>query len=263
MKTNSLSADYIKNGLVTRCIGQQVRYFPRLTSTMDIARQEARRGAAEGTVIIADRQTAGKGRINRVWLSPEGSIALSVILYPPVYCLPYLVMLSSLAVVHTIETVTGLKPQIKWPNDIIINGKKVCGILIENEVQGNKVAFAITGIGINANVKVSDFAEVEALATSLAVESGRDVSRLELIKCLLAEIDKFYLALPAEGESIYDEWRDRLVTLGRNVRVTSGDNILTGVAESVDRDGSLLLRNHDGSSVRIVAGDVTLRDKLT
>ena len=130
MVADSLSADSISRDLETRFVGQRVMYYPSLTSTMEAARQEAQQGVVEGTVVVAGEQTAGKGRLKRAWLSPGGNIALSVILRPGVADLSSLIMLASLAVVHSIETVTGLKSQIKLPNDVLINGKKVCGILI-------------------------------------------------------------------------------------------------------------------------------------
>ena len=167
-------------------------------------------------------------------------------------------MVASLAVVHSIEAVTGLKSQVKWPNDVIINGKKVCGILIESDVKGDRVDFTIIGIGINVNFRLADFPELVPIATSLSDELGRNVSRLDMIRCLLVEIEKLYLTLLAGG-SIYEEWRDSLVTLGRRVQVKMGKIIYEGVAESVARDGSLLLRQRDGSLTKIVAGDVTLR----
>jgi BirA family biotin operon repressor/biotin-[acetyl-CoA-carboxylase] ligase len=167
-------------------------------------------------------------------------------------------MLASLAVVHSIEKVAGLKSPVKWPNDVLINGKKVCGILIESEVRGNRVDYAIISIGINANFRVSDFPEISATATSLSDELGRDVSRLDLIQCLLVEVERLYLTLQAGG-SIYEEWRDSLVTLGKRVHVKSGNEEYEGIAESVARDGSLLLRHSDGNITKIVAGDVTLR----
>ena len=259
MVGNSLSPAAITTNLETRFIGQRVIYYPSLTSTMEVAKREARQGAAEGTAIIADEQTAGRGRMKRVWLSPKGSIALSVILYPDVAYLSSLVMLASLAVAHSIEAVTGLKAQVKWPNDVLINGKKVCGILIESQMRRNIVDYAIIGIGVNVNLKLSDFPEIQPIATSLSDELGRDVSRLELIRRLLVEIERLYLSLPAGG-AIYEEWRDRLVTLGRNVSVTWGRTKYEGIAESVARDGSLLLRHSDGSLTKIVAGDVTLRE---
>ncbi|MFC1985349.1 biotin--[acetyl-CoA-carboxylase] ligase, partial [Chloroflexota bacterium] len=211
------------------------------------------------TVIVADEQTAGKGRLKRVWLSPRGSVALSVILYPGLSCLPSLIMLASLAVVHSVETVTGLKSQIKWPNDVLVNGKKVCGILIESDVQVNKVNYTVIGIGINVNLRLADFPEILPIATSLSDEMGKEVSRLNVIRCLLVEIERLYLA-SLSGGPIYEEWRDNLVTLGRRVRVKTNEAVSEGIAESVARDGSLLLRGFDGSLTKIVAGDVTLRD---
>jgi len=259
MGENSLSPASITNDLETRFIGQRVIYYPRLTSTMEVAKREARLGAVEGTVVIAGEQTAGKGRIRRVWLSPEGSIALSIILYPSLVYLPSLIMLASLAVVHSIEAVAGLKSQVKWPNDVLVNGRKVCGILIESDVRGDIVAYAIIGIGVNVNLRISDFPEILSLATSLSNELGRDISLLSLIRRLLVEIERLYLTLLAGG-SIYEEWRDNLVTLGKKVQVNSGKIRYEGLAESVARDGSLLLRHSDGSLTKIVAGDVTLRD---
>lgn len=260
MEGDSLSAASITDNLETHFIGRRVICYPRLTSTMEVAKREAaRRGAAEGTVIVADEQTAGKGRLKRIWLSPKGNIALSVILYPDVAYLPSLIMIASLAVVHCIEAVTGLKSQIKWPNDVLINGRKVCGILIESDVKGNMVDYAIIGIGVNINLRLSDFPDILSTATSLSHELGREVSRLDVIRQLLVEIERLYLTLQTGG-SIYEEWRDSLVMLGRRVGVKSGRTIYEGVAESVTTDGSLLLRRSDGSLTKIVAGDVTLRD---
>jgi len=254
-----LTPESITDSLQTRFIGQRIIYHSSVTSTNDLARQEAQRGAAEGTVVIADEQVAGKGRLKRVWLSPKGSIALSVILYPAIAQLPSLIMVASLAVAHSIEAVTGLKPQLKWPNDILINGKKVVGILIENSVRGNAVNYAVIGIGININLKITDFPGIPPTATSLSDELGRDVSRLDLICGLLVEMEKLYLPLSA-GESVYQEWRDSLITLGKKVHVKSGKTDYQGIAESVASDGSLLLRHPDGSQTKIVAGDVTLSD---
>ena len=258
MTESILSPDAISRNLGTRFIGQRVICYPQLTSTMDAARQEARQGAAEGTVIITDEQTVGKGRIKRRWLSPKGSISLSVILYPRLVHLPNLIMVASLAVVHSIQEVTGLDCQLKWPNDILINGRKVCGILAESDMRGNRVAHAIIGIGINANLRLADFREIPPGATSLLDELGREVSRLDIIRSLLAHLERLYLALP-EGDIVYREWRDKLVTLGKRVQVKSGTDTLDGIAESVARDGSLILRHQDGSTTQVVAGDVTLR----
>jgi BirA family biotin operon repressor/biotin-[acetyl-CoA-carboxylase] ligase len=258
MLKDDLSMAAITRGLETRFIGHKVLYYPRLTSTMEAARREAKRSAPEGTVVIADEQTAGRGRLGRAWLTPRGNIALSLVLYPRLVELPPLIMLASLAVVRSLKTVTGLKAQIKWPNDVQIKGRKVCGILIETDVQKNKTNYAIIGIGINVNLRRGDFPpEIESLATSLSEELGREVPRLNIIRRLLVEIEELYLTLRAGG-SLYEEWQDNLVTLGQRVRVKSADGTYEGMAESVDRDGSLLLRGADGQLTRIIGGDVTL-----
>jgi len=254
-----ISAESITRNLATRFVGQRAFYYPSLTSTMDIARQEAQRGAAEGTAVVADEQTAGRGRLKRAWMSPMGSIAVSVILRPTIAQLPQLIMLASLAVAHSIESVTGLTAQIKWPNDVLINGRKVCGILIESDVRVNTVNYVVIGIGINVNLCVADFPEISPIATSLSEEAGSPVSRLSIVRRLLVELEKLYLSLSA-GKSLREDWRDRLVTLGKRVRATTGDTVYEGVAESVDVDGSLQLRGADGSLTRIVVGDVTLRE---
>lgn len=255
MVGDDLSA--VSTGLGTRFIGRKIIYNHRLPSTMAVARREVRRGAAEGTVIIADEQTAGRGRIERRWLSPRGSISLSVILYPDIAHLPSLIMVASLAVVHCIRAVTGLQPQLKWPNDVLINGKKVCGILIESGVRGGAVEYAVIGIGINVNLRAAELSGFSA--TSLSDELGRNVSRLGLVRRLLVEIERLYLSLPG-GDDVYREWRDSLLTLGRRVQARLGETEYQGTAESVDQDGSLLLRSPDGSRHRIPAGDVTLHD---
>ena len=259
MLENGLSPALITTNLKTRFIGQRVVYYPRLTSTMDVAKRKAQRGAVEGTIIVAEEQTGGRGRMKRVWLSPKGNISLSVILYPSVDYLTSLIMLASISVVHSIRAVTDLEAQVKWPNDVLVNNKKVAGILIESDVRGGKVDHAIIGIGINVNLRFADFSDILPDATSLYNELGREVSRLDLTRQLLIEIEGLYLAL-LSGESIFEEWRDSLVTLGRRVHVRWGETIYEGIAESVAKDGSLFLRHSDGSLARIMAGDVTLRD---
>jgi BirA family biotin operon repressor/biotin-[acetyl-CoA-carboxylase] ligase len=257
MAESRLSAAAITDNLATELIGQRVIAYPRLTSTNDIAKRQAKKGAREGTVIVAEEQTAGRGRLKRAWLSPRGSIALSVILHPTPAHLPYLIMVASLAVVHCIEK-TGLKAQIKWPNDVLVNDKKVCGILIESDVRGSAVDYAVIGIGLNVNLDPIAFPEISSTATSLSQELGKELSRREIIRCLLVKLESLYLALP-EGDSVFREWRDRLVTLGKEVELTSGQTTYQGVAESVAGDGSLFLRQPDGKLIKVVAGDVSLR----
>ncbi|MCD6453514.1 MAG: biotin--[acetyl-CoA-carboxylase] ligase [Dehalococcoidales bacterium] len=255
---DNLSPSVITDNLTTQFVGRRVLYYPKLASTMDVAKRQAYRGAVEGTVVFTGEQTAGRGRIKRVWLSPRGSIALSLILRPDMTHLPSLMMLASLAVVRSIEMVTGLKSQIKWPNDVLLRGKKVAGILIENDWQGDSLRSAIIGIGINVNLRTADFPEIKSLATSLYDELGREVSQLALVRQWLVEVERLYLTRLAGG-AIYEDWRDNLVTLGKPVRLTSERMTVEGIAESVARDGSLLLRLPDGRLTRVIAGDVTLR----
>jgi BirA family transcriptional regulator, biotin operon repressor / biotin---[acetyl-CoA-carboxylase] ligase len=253
-----LSLENLIPNLNTRFVGQHIIYYPSLPSTMEAAREAGRQGAAEGTVVIVDEQTSGRGRLKRSWISPKGGIALSIILRPSVKHMPQVIMLASLAVTGAIESVTGLKPGIKWPNDVLIEGKKVCGILIENQMRGSSLEFTVVGIGINVNIDPSVYPEIAGIATSLSVELGRPVSRSELLQKLVVEVENLYLDIKA-GKNLYQRWRERLVILGKAVQVIDEGKVEQGVAEDVDMDGSLLLRHSDGSLTHIVAGDVTLR----
>jgi BirA family biotin operon repressor/biotin-[acetyl-CoA-carboxylase] ligase len=223
---------------------------------MNAARREAQWGAEAGTLIIADEQTAGRGRLHRSWLSPKGGLAFSVILRPNIDYLPFMIMISALAVSNGIQRVTGLKSQIKWPNDVLIKEKKVGGILIENDIRKNILRYTIIGIGMNVNLHVADYSEIAQSATSLSDEMGKDVSRLEILRQVLIDMERLYLSL-SHGDLIQQQWKDRLVTLGQKVQVSLGDRVYYGLAESVTRDGSLLLRQNDGSTVRISVGDVS------
>jgi len=258
MSEDNLNLTAITDGLTTRFIGQNVLYYPSVTSTNDIARQQALLKAAEGTAVIADRQTAGKGRLKREWVTPQGNIAATIILYPARKNLHFLTMLASLAVLYSIEKTTGLKCRLKWPNDVLINNRKVCGILLESQASTDSVEYAIAGIGINVNMKLADHPEIASIATSLADEAGREVSRTTLLQNLFVEMEKLYLRLQS-GESLLPEWRDHLATLGKQIHVRAGDEVFAGIAESVADDGSLMLRCPDGRLLKFTAGDVSLK----
>jgi BirA family biotin operon repressor/biotin-[acetyl-CoA-carboxylase] ligase len=248
---------YIASRLETKFVGRQLHYYNRLDTTMKTAKELAKKGNAEGTVIIADTQTAGRGRLGRTWISPEGSLAISLILKPPLEDLPQLVMIVSLAMVRTIKKVTGLQAKIKWPNDVLIKGKKVCGILIETEVKGGKVNFAIIGIGINVNFDPLVYPEIADIATSLSHELGTEVSKAVLVSTLLPELEQLYLEAQS-GAPVYKEWQKNMVMLGNWIQVKTGEAIEQGKAENVTKNGSLILRHSDGSLAEIVAGDVTV-----
>ena len=247
----------IRNRIHTKCVGRILYCYPELATTMQTARVLANKGAAEGTVVIAGTQTAGKGRIGRTWLSPEGSLAMSVILKPQLKNLPQLIMIASLAVVRATKHVAGIKASIKWPNDVLINGKKVCGILIENEVATGTVHYANIGIGINANFNPTTVPEIADIATSLSSEAGQEVSLVDLAAAVIDELELLYLDAQ-HGAPVFEEWKQNLETLGKRVKVDTGKRIEQGKAESVTENGNLLLRADDGSLIEIVAGDVTV-----
>ena len=247
----------IQRFLNTDFVGRQLYYYRRLATTMEAAKELARKGTAEGAVVIAGTQTAGRGRIGRTWLSPDGGLAMSVMLKPPMANLPQLIMIASLAVVRAIKRVTGLETQIKWPNDVLIKGKKVCGILIENEVKEDKVNFAIIGIGINVNFNPLAFPEIAEIATSLSHELGAEISKAELIGTLLCELEQLYLEAQ-DGKPVYREWKENMETVGRWIQVKTGEIVEQGKAETVTEKGNLILRLADGSLSEIVTGDVTI-----
>jgi BirA family biotin operon repressor/biotin-[acetyl-CoA-carboxylase] ligase len=260
MRDDSLTKERISCGLKTRCIGKRLLVFPVLTSTMDIARQEAIKQAPEGTAVIAERQTAGRGRLKRTWFTTEGNIAVSIIIYPPKEYLQSLIMLASLAVLNSIRTLTGIQCQLKWPNDVLVSDKKVCGILIETKTQIDRLVYAVLGIGINVNMKMAEHPELLSVATSLSEETDKPISRAGLLRQLFTDLERLYLGM-LSGKSLYYDWNRNLSTIGKAVRVQSGETIVEGTAESVKEDGSLILRLEDNSVKRITIGDVNLREQ--
>ncbi len=257
--TLDISAELVTQGLGTQFVGQRVLYYPSTSSTQDRVREAAKDGAPEGTIAIADEQTAGRGRLRRRWVTPPASsIAVSILLRPRPEELPRLSMVAALAVVEAVEEVAGVKPALKWPNDIMVAGKKLGGILIESEVGHEGLPSAIVGIGINVNMDLSAFPEIAATATSLSMALGRPVSRLALLQALLRHLEGYYLAL-RRGEPVPRQWAANLETIGQQVQAKMGEVVMEGVAEGVDEDGRLLLRRSDGSLTRLVAGEVTLK----
>lgn len=224
---------------------------------MDTAKKIAEQRTTEGAVVITDKQTAARGRLGRSWFSPEGSLAMSIILQPSLDNLSQLVMISSLAVVRAISQVTGIESLIKWPNDVLINGKKVCGILIESVIKGERLDYAIIGIGINVNFDPSDFPEIAKIATSLSCQSATEISKTRLISVLLFELEHLYLEAQA-GAPLYRDWQEKLETLGKWIQVKSGETVEQGIAEATTEKGNLILRRSDSSLIEIASGDVTV-----
>ncbi|MDD4923320.1 MAG: biotin--[acetyl-CoA-carboxylase] ligase [Dehalococcoidales bacterium] len=252
-----LSVNNISNKLGTRFIGKRVVVYPQLASTMEIAKIAASNGVPEGTVIVAEEQMSGKGRLDRIWISPKGCVTLSIILYPDIKHLPSLIMVASVAIMHAIKKITGLKAVIKWPNDILINGKKVAGILIEGTIQHINVGYAVIGIGLNVDFNVKDYPEIAEIATTLSDEKGKYVSRLDIIRTLLVEFEKLYLSA-RDKDIVYREWRDNMDTIGKKVSAKSGSIVYEGIVDTVAEDGSLILKTSNGEIINFTAGDVTL-----
>ena len=252
-----LNLSAVQQRLRTRIIGRNLIYYSSVGSTQDVARREAEASAPEGTAVVADEQTAGRGRLGRGWVSPPGmNLYLTLVLRPSMQRLRLLTIIAPLAVSLAVEETTGLAPGIKWPNDVLIAGRKLSGVLIDSELTGEEVRYALVGPGINVNLEVEGHAEIASVATSLRRELGREVSREEVLAVFLNYFEELYLG---PGEAAFQQWRRRLETLGQQVRVTSGDQVEEGLAEDVDVEGSLILRRSDGSRVRMAAGEVTLR----
>ena len=262
MALNTLSPAAIRDGLGTSFVGQQVAYWPQIGSTNEEARRLAGEGAPEGLLVITEFQSAGRGRLDRDWIAPRGSSLLISILFRPEFAAHQaqrLTMICGLAAVDAIESQTGLRAGLKWPNDLVIQGAKAGGILTEVGLEGTRIDSAVVGIGLNVNLDPARLpAGLRMPATSLKHELGAQVARLPLLQALLQSVERRYLALKA-GQSPHQDWAASLVTLGKPVTVTSAGSVLEGVAEGVDADGALLVRLGDGRLGRGLAGDVSTR----
>ena len=254
----------IHAGLDTATIGKTIFCFAETDSTNQLAFKLAEEGAVDGTVIIADAQTRGKGRLGREWASPPGvNVYCSVILRPPIPPVSayQLTFLSAVAVARAIESTTPLSTGIKWPNDILVNGRKIAGLLNEMSAETEKVNFVILGIGINVNMRRDQFpAILRHPASSLTLEGNGEINRIAFIRALLSELDLLYQQYLIEGdEPIRKEWLTRCNMVGRAVRVSCRDTVISGVVTGVDGNGALLVRLPDGREEQVLSGDVTLQ----
>ena len=255
--TTDLDIPALEAALAHRVIGRRIHHYDKIGSTMDEARRLASESATEGTVVIAEEQTAGRGRFNRAWVSPRGeNLSFSVILTPPASQLPYMNMAATLAVAHTVADCANLQPTIKWPNDVRVGGLKISGILIETAIESEDTVCAIIGIGVNVNFDPSLYAEIADISTSIYRETGQRRNRTPVLQTLLEHFDDAYAAVRA-GKSLTADWSRLLDTLGRTVTLRSQHEVIEGVAESVDEQGNLLVRQSDGSLYTATAGEVT------
>jgi BirA family biotin operon repressor/biotin-[acetyl-CoA-carboxylase] ligase len=253
----------LKKGLETQIIGQTIHWFREVHSTNDMAKELALIGTKEGTVVVAETQTSGKGRLCREWISPAGGLWVSLILRPEVSAehASKLTLATAVAVAKTLEKLNHLRVEVKWPNDVLIDGKKVCGILTEACTQGRCLNFVVVGLGINANFLLSELpASLHESTTTLRTELNREVNIEALLRSLLEETERYYRMFK-EGnfETVLAEWRRLAKFLGSYVYVESLNEKVEGWAIDVDEQGALIVRLKDQTTRKIVAGDVTVR----
>ena len=252
-----LTAQELTWNLATRRIGKRIHAYESTDSTVDIAHRLAAAGEPEGSVIVAEAQGKGRGRMGRTWISPKGKgIYASFILRPSLQLseVSSITLMAAVGVARAIQKATALKPEIKWPNDLLVEGRKVSGILTELNAELNRINYIVIGVGINVNTAK---AHLPAHATSLANELGSRVNRIELARALLIQLDRTYAEFLDRGiDPILDVWRGFAGFLGRRIRVALDGRNLDGQAVDVDRSGALLVRTDSGLVESVSAGEV-------
>jgi BirA family biotin operon repressor/biotin-[acetyl-CoA-carboxylase] ligase len=251
----------VQRELRTKTIGREIVHRIETGSTNSLAMELAQQGAAEGTAVIAEAQAAGKGRRGRSWVSPQGNLYLSVVLRPavPVYKAPLITLMGAVAVASAIRKHLGVPAAIKWPNDILIRGKKVSGLLTEMSAEPDRIRHIVLGVGVNVNMDLSMLPpDIRSRSTTLAAAAGRSVDRAGLLKALLAELDHWYRCFLKKEADVLTAWQELNETLGKRVAVSGAGVSLEGQAVGVDVEGRLILRLDDGTVRQVAAGDVTI-----
>ena len=247
----------VMHGLHTKIIGKRILYFDSLSSTMDTAMQLGLKGVSEGTVILAEAQSKGRGRLGRIWFSPKyKGIYLSLILRPKISPgkASVLTLLAAVSICEAVKEATGLEAKIKWPNDILLSNKKLGGILTELSAEVDEINFVVIGIGLNVN---NDKKSLISGAISLKEQKKEIVSRLTLLQEILRKTEASYLSLEKKGSGpVIDKWRQFNVTIGRRVKTYSHKQHIEGLALDIDPDGGLIVRTDSGLRQKIMAGDV-------
>lgn len=250
--------------LHTGVVGREVRFFPSVGSTNDLLKHEARAGAAEGLVFVADEQVTGRGRRGRSWTAPAGTSLLSSTLLRPTWLPPHdaflLTMLAAVAAAEAVEAISGLHVDLKWPNDLHVGGRKLGGLLVETELDAATVHWAVLGCGINVNWNPRAVPELAAVATSVQAELGHDVDRRALLRTLIQRLDTRYNALRLGARSaLFEAWRGRLRMLGQPVLADTPQGIIAGIAADVTLQGALVIHDEHGGRHTVSAGDVSVR----
>jgi len=259
-----INVNELQEGLRTKRFGKRIVFLREVDSTNNVAKELASYGAVEGTVVIAEAQTVGRGRLNRKWISPKGGLYFSIILRPKTNSSEAvkLVFVAGLAVAETLRELYHSKVETKWPNDVLVGGRKVCGILSEMRTTNERVGFVVIGIGVNANfdVKKDIPRELWGSAISLENELGKKVNLEELFRVLLEKLENVYDSFLKEGFApVLEKWKAFASFLGQKVTVISETGELAGLALDVKDDGSLIVKLEDGKEKRILVGDVSMR----
>lgn len=247
----------IQNGLMTRFVGKNIECYDSISSTMEKAFGLGLEGAEEGTVICAESQTKGKGRRGRSWSSPKGKgIYVSVILRPTLALrdVAKLTLLTGVCVCEAVNTMTNLKSTIKWPNDVLINGRKVAGILTELRAELDQVRFVVVGIGINVNTPLSS---LPPQATSIKQEFNKSISRLDLLREVLKRLEELYTEVQVKGFArVLNRWKELSSTLGKTIRIVDQNGEVEGIAVDLDDYGGIVLEDSEGKRVVRMSGDI-------
>lgn len=256
--------ELVQERLCTTRFGKQIFFSRAVSSTNRWARQLAESGAEEGTVTVAETQTAGRGRLGREWISPQGGLWFSIILRPRKSAteVAKLAFVASLAVTKVLRRKYGLCAETKWPNDVTVNGRKICGSLGETNSSAKKSDFTVLGIGINANVQVSMYFSqlIGPIVTSIQDELGRKIALDKLFRAVLEELEKFYDLFITEGfDPVLTQWKKYAGFLGKQIAVQDGTEKICGLAFDVDTDGALILKLENATLRRVVVGDVSLQ----
>lgn len=254
----------IRNKLATRCFGQQgVLHLDEVDSTNNVAKQLANQDCPEGMLVVAEEQTLGRGRLSRAWFSPPGrGIWWSIVLRPPFAPqeAPKCTLMAAVAAVRAIRRATGVDCGIKWPNDILWQGRKLMGILTEMSAEMDAINYVVIGMGLNVNLRQDEFPhELQEIAVSLSMADGKPISRLAVLQALLLELEAAYDEVRQHGFApLLNAWRELSVTLGQAVAVSGTGGGFNGIARDIDEDGALLVETEDGLR-RVLAGDVSIR----
>ena len=263
-----LSLSELEPLLDTRIIGRSIIYLDSTASTNMYAKKTAEEPFQEGTVIIAEEQTAGRGRLGRQWVSPKGKgIWMSLLLKPDILPAdaPKLTIAAAQAVSRALWKCCRLDAGIKWPNDIVVSGKKLCGILTEMSAEADEIKSVVVGIGINVNLDAEDFGpEISDIATSVRLQKGSIVSRKLLAASVLNEFEKVYDIFVQEGtiKPFLEEYKSRSAVLGKEIRVISKKEEIIGLAEDISEEGHLVVKLPDGTQKEIMSGEVSVRGLL-